>query len=218
MKILYAPDEAILEAKKERNLMKTIVILLISCALFLATLVVSYHDKLVDLFDMKFPVGIYAFLVPFLGSLFLGFLLIVVVNTLGGNGDYFDGLTTITYSLLPLSIGVFLSMSLSVLPSIINVSTTDQNINLLHSMAIYAIYMFFSAESLAIIFRSVKELFNADMLTAFIAVLIIGLVVIIPLFILMFILGLSVILVLFSVFSGLLGGGLPGMGSGSLLV
>lgn len=213
MKILYAPDEAILDAKKERKLSKSIIILLISSVLLLATLVVFYQSTkapLGDLVKLEFPIAIYAFIVPFLGSLFLGFILVVVLNTLGGNGNYFDGLTTVSYSLLPFSIGIFLSVTINVLPAILNITITDMNIILIKGLVVFSIGIFFTAESVAITYRAIKELFEADMVTAFVGVAVLSVAIMIPLYIVVYSTIFQLMLGLFSM--GLPDGGLPGPG------
>lgn len=205
MKLLYAPDEAILAAKRDRNLMKSIMILLISCALLLATLVVFFSFTKVPLeylVKLEFPIAIYTFLVPFLGSLFLGFILVVAVNTLGGNGNYFDGLTTVSYSLFPFSIGIFLSITINLLPNVLGVLILDMNITAIKSLAVLAIGMFFTAESVAIVYRAIKELFNTDMVTALIGTSVVSAAVIIPFYIVLY-------SSIFTLLFGLIGGSLP---------
>jgi len=186
MKILLAPDKAILEAKKKRDLTKSLIILLISSLLFLATVVVYYWstDKLENLLKPEFPVGVYAFIIPFVGSLFLGFVLVIAVNTLGGNGVYFDGLTTLSYSLLPLSIGIFLSITINSLLGALKI--TDLNINMIIGLISFAIGTFFSAESVAIIYRAIKEFFETDMITAFIGATVLSAAIVIPLYVMIY--------------------------------
>jgi len=181
MKILLAPDKAILEAKKQRNLTKSIIVLLISSLLFLATTVVYYWstNKLGDLLKPDFPVAIYAFIVPFVGSLFLGIVLVLIINTLGGNGVYFDGLTSLSYSLLPLSIGIFLLITINSL----TMTITDMNINMITGLIAFAIGTFFTAESVAIMYRTIKELFETDMITAFVGAAVLSAAIVIPLYV-----------------------------------
>jgi len=208
LKLFYAPNEAILDAKKRRSFVKTIIILLISSVLFLATTIVFYQSTKIPLgtlVDLKFPIAVYAFIIPFLGSLFLGLVLVIVLNTLGGNGDYFDGLTTLSYSLLPFFIGVFLSITINLLPNLLNIITTDMNIMIIKGLIVLAIGTFFTAESIAIMYRAIKELFETDMITAFVGATVLSAAIAIPFYIVIYS---SIIQLFFGLFSG----GLPGGG------
>lgn len=190
MKILYDPAQAILDAKKHRSLVKSIGVLLISTLLFIATIVVSCYfmkiplDKIIyfEYMEIKTSIILWAFLIIFLGGMFFGFILTVVMNTLGGNGSFFDGLTAVSYFLLPLSIGIFISFAINFAP----LQITDVNLMLLKSLIIFAIGIFFTAESVAIMYRAIKELFETGMVDAWVGVIVVSVAIIIPVYILLY--------------------------------
>jgi len=210
MKILYAPDQAILDAKKDRSLVKSIGILLISTLLFIATIIVSSYfmkiplDKIVyfEFMGVKTSIILWVFLIVFLGGMFFGFILTVVMNTLGGNGSFFDGLTAISYFLLPLSIGIFISFTINFAP----LQIKDINLMLLKSLIIFAIGIFFTAESVAVMYRAIKELFEIDMVGAWVGVIVISVAITIPVYILLYSFLFQTI---FGIFGSMLGGIIP---------
>ncbi len=101
-----------------------------------------------------------AFFLIFLGGLFFGFLMKTVMNILGGEGDYWDGLATIAYPVFSVSLGVLLAMVLSYVP--------------LAGPALAFIFVaIFIAIAYSSMFRLAKEMFGVSMIVALIGTMVV---------------------------------------------
>jgi hypothetical protein len=112
--------------------------------------------KIVSVFT---AVGMFL-LILFLGilcSIFCGYLITVITNTLGGRGNYYSGLTTITYSSFPLSLGFLITALLSLIHPVLSATIG------------FILIAVTAALSFSIYFRSIKELFTTEMIVAFIS-------------------------------------------------
>jgi O-antigen/teichoic acid export membrane protein len=157
--ILANPTTAIAKAKKEKNLNKTILLLMLSWILVSISFFISFYKELLIL--VAFGSTITIFLFGMLFSVFLSYLINIIMNILGGKGKYYDSLTATTYSSLPLSFGLILmSITSAIVPML----------GLLVGFILVAITL---ALSLSIYFRAIKELYSVDMFTTFIGFLII---------------------------------------------
>lgn len=77
-------------------------------------------------------------------------------STLGGKGGYYEGLFSVSLSSLILSVGIFLSVLLLFVP---------------YGMAVAIVIMVpIAAVGFAALYRSIKEMFRTDMITAFVTV------------------------------------------------
>lgn len=106
------------------------------------------------------------FFLVFIGGLFFGYITKMVMNLLGGNGDYWDGLTTVSYPVFSVSVGILLAMVLSYVPMVGP------------ALAFVFVAVFF-AIGYSSMFRLAKDMFGVEMIEAFIGitvVLAIGLV------------------------------------------
>ncbi|MFP4115968.1 MAG: YIP1 family protein [Candidatus Aenigmatarchaeota archaeon] len=114
--------------------------------------------EVLEMSTVNLAVG--TFFLIFLGGLFFGYIVRTVMNTLGGDGKYWDGLTTVSYPVLSASIGIILAMASSYIPVIGPV------------LAFIFTAVFF-AVAYASMFRLAKEMFDVGMIEAFVGVTVI---------------------------------------------
>lgn len=145
-----SPETVIKKAKKEKNLNKTVGYqILVSVIFAVASYLIGYTANF--LYPETFAIT--CFILGFLGMLFAGYLATIVMNVLGGRGKYFEGLTAVVYTMVPPSIGTLILALLSYV----------QQLTWLGVIAV----IITSAMGYAIFYRSLKELFRTDMITAF---------------------------------------------------
>jgi len=100
------------------------------------------------------------FSVVLLGGLFFGFVTKVVMNVLGGDGEYWSGLATVSCPALSVSIGVLLAMVFSHVPT-------------LGPVLAFLFVAVFLALGYASMFRLAKDMFDVGMIEAFVGVMVI---------------------------------------------
>jgi hypothetical protein len=105
------------------------------------------------------------FAVTLIISIILGFILKIIVTTLGGAGKYFEGLTVVAYALLPMAASLFVASIFALVPAGIVISAI-------------AVALGFAC-GLSMLYRGIKELFRTDMVTALVAVSILIIVLLI---------------------------------------
>lgn len=101
--------------------------------------------------------GIAAFFIVFIGGLFFGWIMKLIMTILGGEGGYFEGLATIAYPVLTAAIGILVAMVLSYIP-VIGIGLSFLTIAIFFAMAY------------AFMFRFTKEMFEVDMITSFVGI------------------------------------------------
>ena len=155
IEVLRDSAKSINDAKKKRSLNKTLIVLTetavifgISAALMLANAGVYGTQLLLPVFT------IFALVIVF--GLLSGIVVHVATTTLGGKGRYFEGLTSVSYSLVPAAVGLLLSSILIFVPYSIGVQI------IVFSVAF--------AMALGILYRAIKELYSTDILISFISV------------------------------------------------
>jgi len=156
MKILTQPEKAIAEAKKEKSLVKSIGTL-VAVAVLLALAIGIAAPTIPSLAAMGTAASVAMFIVVLIGGLFLGWIVKVAITTLGGTGKYFEGLTVVSYSTLPISVGAVIAAIVFFLP-------------VLGILIGFAVLVFFSVLGVAMMYRAIKDLFRTDMITAFVGV------------------------------------------------
>lgn len=162
--IIKKPGEAIRLAKKEKDMGKTSLVLIeewIITAIAVFILAVRFGSI------GSIGGGAAAATLFFGGivtTIVLGYLLKIAMNTLGARGSFYDGLTAVTYSIMPLAIGALISAILSYVP-------------ILGVMISFLIMAVLGVMGSALLYRAAKEMFATDMITALvgISVLILGL-------------------------------------------
>lgn len=103
------------------------------------------------------------------GGLFFGWITKLIMNLLGAEGSYFDGLTTIAYPVLAVSVGILLAMLFSYIPLIGTV------------LSFIAVAVFFTI-GYASLYRFAKELFDTDMITAFVGISVLMAIVVVSIY------------------------------------
>jgi hypothetical protein len=162
--LLTNPVQAISSAKKEKNLNTTLKILFFEWVFI--TLAVFITSNYLNLAIIGAQTSLLVFLVGITGVLIYGFLIKLILTILGGRGKYFEGLTSIVYAIFPLSVGLLLS----------SVFIAIHPIGIAFSIIILLIYV---VMSIATFYKGVKDLFNVDLITAWIgiSILVVGTVV-----------------------------------------
>ncbi|MCX6815572.1 MAG: YIP1 family protein [Candidatus Aenigmarchaeota archaeon] len=157
--ILKNPVSALEKAKKSKNTNKSIIVLAESAILFALTSIVAIMKGTgfaPASYSLVAVSAIIIFLVILIFSMIIGYAMKIIVNILGGKGGYYEGLTAISYSLMPVSVAVFVS-------SLLSLVTGGPIIGII-------VLIIGFASGISLLYRSIKELFKTDMLTAFIAV------------------------------------------------
>ncbi|MFH0929193.1 MAG: Yip1 family protein [Candidatus Aenigmatarchaeota archaeon] len=155
--ILTNPAEAISKAKKSKNVSETLWILFLSFVMIGAGLSIVSLGMFTAV--VSAAVGITILLLGSLFSAFLGYLLSIVMNILGGKGKVKDGLAVVSYSIFPISIAVLVTALLSMIHPTIGFL----------GFILMAVQ---TALGFSIYFRAVKELFKTDMVRVLIGFLI----------------------------------------------
>jgi len=156
--ILMNPIKAILKAKKNRDINKTLLVLVLSWIMIGISFSITLYRIGIPLIALSSALAIFLFGILF--SLFYGYIINVVMNVLGGRGKYYDGLTAATYSSLPISIGILVTAFLS----FINV--------VLGGLLGFLILAVTTALSLTVYFRAIKEFYSTDMVITFVGFLV----------------------------------------------
>lgn len=152
--ILRNPVKSLLDAKKKRNMKKTALVLIEESILFaLATGILVAKTGFYDVLLIMSMAAI--FFVALVGVLLFGLVIHVISTTLGGKGRYFEGLTAVVYSVVPISVGVFIVSLLALVP----LMTLLQVIVLALTFAL----------GFSMFYRAIKELYSTDMITSFVA-------------------------------------------------
>jgi hypothetical protein len=162
--IFVEPGKALQRIKSEHSLGKTVGVALLTAVLFAIAIPLFFINLSPSLAAPR-PLGVVGpvllavavFIFTFLGLLLTGFVTELVANALGGKGTYFSGLSAVSYSSFIAAVGFIIGTILSFIPFI--------------GIAIAAIVMLiFLPLSIAVCYRAVKELFEMDMITAFVTV------------------------------------------------
>ncbi len=153
LKILKSPVAAIAEAKKKRDINKTIITLLEFSAVFglAASLITTRAAFSTALFAGSFLNSMSIFVIL---AVFLGLVVSIAAVNLGGKGEYYEGFTAVTYAFAPLSAGLLAISVLGYLPAI-------------GSLISFFVMFPVLAAALSVLYRAVKELYKTDMITSF---------------------------------------------------
>lgn len=164
------PSEVIKEKKEETFLEKSIGVLAVSAFLFAINTLIGLNllnrmplsvkgpgivVSALNLGPLNLAIG--AFFIIFLGGLFFGWVMEIIMNALGGEGGYFEGLTTIAYPVLSAMIGILIAMLVSYIPVV-------------GSIISFGVIAVFFAIGYASMYRFAKELFDTGMIEAFVGI------------------------------------------------
>lgn len=171
LKLCTHPGEIVKDVKKRKSLGNSIGILALAGVLFAITAVIGTsqlinlvpgNEILANLGGMGLGIAaVIAFLIVFIGGLFLGWLLQLTMNTLGTKGNYFSGVSSIAYPFLILSVSNLAAALLSFIPSFIG------------PLLSFLVTIILGVMAFALTYRMIKDLFNTDMITAFIGLLVV---------------------------------------------
>ena len=156
------PGDMIANAKKKRDMLGSILVLVAASIVFAvsAAMTISTSSVLASVSAVNMgTVAVAVFGMVFLGGLFLGWLLSLAANVLGTKGGFFEGLTSVAYALLYLSMGFLLSGLFAL--------TSNPFLMLVAS---FVSVMTFGVIGYMTMFRAVRDLFGVDMITTFIIV------------------------------------------------
>jgi hypothetical protein len=164
--LIRNPVKAIESAKKERSMTKAVSIAILASVVFAIGVTILTITTLPAVAVATFA-GMF-FLFALVAILFSGLILQITANTLGGKGEYFEGLATMSHMALLMSIGFIISTIFSLVPFGVVVSVI--------------IFGIFFALSISTLFRAAKELFKMDMITTFVAVIVLLLALVFALY------------------------------------
>ena len=157
MNILKTPGDAIKKAQKAKNMGETTLILIIEWVLAaIAVFILTARFGTIGAFGG----GAAAFTIFISGvvvTAIIGYLLKVTMTTLGGRGKFFEGLTAITYTLLPIMVGLLIATILSYIP-------------LFGAALAFLVMAILGVMGIAILYRATKDFFRVDMITALVGI------------------------------------------------
>lgn len=152
--LLLNPVEAIKEAKRKKDIDKISALLLIEWFIIGIANVIVYANLG---YLRMMSIGLTVFLAGIPLVLFFAFLLKIVMTTLGGKGDYYKGLASIVYGTFAIALGILISSPFFYVPKV----------GFLFGLFILSIS---GVLSVATFYRSVKELFETDIITTWIGI------------------------------------------------
>ena len=170
--IFQNPGKELARAKKEKKLGKSVGVLAFSWILMAATVWISASlasglagvpllsslGVFVSASGTAMAAAAATFVIGLIGSLFLAYPLQVVLNAMGGKGQYFQALTPIAYSLFVASVGLLVAAILSFIP---------MGIGALLGFVVLAVTL---PLSVVVLLRGVKDLWGMDWLGSVIGV------------------------------------------------
>jgi Yip1 domain len=153
LNIFTDPGKAFAQAAKRKSMPRTIGTLVVGSAIASAALtIMSLNISLAPwIFALVIGMGIIT-----------GFVVKVIANALGTKGGFYEGLTAIAYSTVPIATGIFLMAALNRLP-------------VAGLILGYIVAMVMFGLGFAVLYRGIRDLFKTDMITAFVIVFIFGL-------------------------------------------
>ena len=155
--LLKTPVVAIKKAKKEKDIGKTINVLIVTWILCgFSFFITAVKEGISSLTGMGISISIFLFGV--LLTMVSGYFIYLIMNVLGGRGKYSEGLTSVTYSFFPLSFGSLITAFLFLIHPIIGIILG------------FVIMGAYAALGLSILYKSVKELFSVDIITSWIGI------------------------------------------------
>jgi hypothetical protein len=149
----------IAKAKKKKDINQTLKILVVEWLLFGVGffIVSSIFFKAASWLAVSVGISLTIFLVGFLSTIFIGWIIQLIIVTLGGKGKYFEGLTAYVLGLFPISLGFFIASIISYIPVV-------------GFFISFILIASFSALGISMFYRGLKEMFGTDMITTWIGV------------------------------------------------
>ena len=170
LRLFTRPGDIVKEIKKKKSIGNSIGVLALAGVLFAiaavlgTTKLISFvpgNELLTGLGGMGLGIAaVSAFLMVFIGGLFIGWILKLAMSTLGTKGGYFEGLSSVAYPLMILAVSNLGSVIVTYIPYI-------------GGLLAFLITIILTVMAFALTYRLIKELFVTDMVTAFLGVLIV---------------------------------------------
>lgn len=160
MRIIKDPVKSIEQAKRQKQINRTVLLLLESCIVFgiasalavMRNLSLTYSSLV-----MAASSGISFLGLLLIASVITAFVIEIILRTLGGKGKYYEALTAVSYSLVPVSAGFLIASIMLFMPAV-------------GSMLAFLFLLPAFALGMSLLYRSIKELFGVDTITSFLAV------------------------------------------------
>ncbi|MFC2143698.1 Yip1 family protein [Candidatus Aenigmatarchaeota archaeon] len=165
MEVIKNPIKALNAAKKKQNINRTLTLLLeISVIYGIAAVILGIK---LPLFTglMGVVAFVSAFLLTIVAALFFGLILHTIAGIMGGKGEYYNGLTTITYAMIAPSFGILIAAILSFIPFI----------GAVIGVIVLALTL---AHGFSLLYRGTKDLYKIDMVTTLVIISVLTLTII----------------------------------------
>lgn len=165
--ILFHPVKAVEEAKTERSMASSVIILVVSALLMGISLLIFSKNFNTGALNGAYKIAILVFLLV----LFLGLLTKLFFSIFSQQGSYFDGLTAWVYGSFVFSVGFLVASIASLLPS---VSLSFLGLPPLDFTLILAILGTAMIVSNAVIIKSTMSLFETELLPTIVVLVILN--------------------------------------------
>lgn len=170
--VLTSPLDAIQRAKKNKSMKDTLLLLLVA-SVFLAIAVLlqnaSFNASAFQAAGLTLVLG-------FAGTAFMALLLQLSLHILTTKGGYFEALTTLTYGMFITSCGMLAASVVGLL------SMAGQTFAMVGAFLGGLVLLFALIMSYSVSLKAGMELFNTDILTVVIAILIVHLSVLVSMY------------------------------------
>jgi len=157
--ILRDPVSALQKAKKQNSMNRVWIALLESCILIgIGTGIIIAKTGSFTQFALTLAAtsAVTVLISVFVISLVVSYILKIITVNLGGKGKYREGLTSVAFSLVPISVGVLVASIFALVPAGIVISLLAAVIGF--------------AAGFSTLYRSVQELFRTDMVVSLVSV------------------------------------------------
>jgi len=158
--IIKYPVKAIEKAKKSKNMNATLLVLVEAAVIFgiaLAIVIAKLPlagSTMVAALAAAFISGL---LLVFVAALFLGLILHTIAGIVGGKGEYYNALTTVTYAMVAPVTGILVAAILSFIPVV----------GVVVGVIVLALTL---GHGLGMLYKSTKELYSIDMVSTLVVI------------------------------------------------
>lgn len=187
--ILYNPLDVISNAKQDKNIGKTFMMLAIAAIIIALlaylTLALNVSDFGIEASEEKTPaslISLIVFIIIFASTIIMAFLYQIVLNILTEKGSFFDALTPVVYGLFIFGCGAILIYAVSYIPHIWTALVLGGIILILTIML-----------SISVCLKAFMELFETNLLTIIVSFLIVFIAISIIAFLISFMIGIDYI-------------------------
>lgn len=169
IEIIKYPAKAIEKAKKSKNMNSTLTILIevailfgIAAAVIVAKLPLPIASLMYAAVGASFVSGLLLIIVA---ALFLGLVLHTVAAIMGGKGEYFNALTTVTYTMVGPVVGILVAALLSIIPVV-------------GAVVGFIVLALTFAHGFSVLYKGTKDLYGVDMVTTLVIISVVTLSVV----------------------------------------